>query len=108
MLILVLAIRRCVQFGAWGFRHTLSLNKNKLLSVDNIVRNAAEKFPKLAFLSLLGNPCCPSDLVGGTAQEYSAYNDVDMKFDIIFEPFFADFFRCFTRPGGVLSMLFRC
>ena len=30
--------------------HTLSLNKNKLLDIDNVVRNAAEKFPKLAFL----------------------------------------------------------
>lgn len=53
--------------------HTLSLNKNQITDVKNIVRNAKQKFPKLAFLSLLGNPCCPSEMTGGTSKQYEEY-----------------------------------
>lgn len=52
---------------------TLSLNKNNVTSLPNFLRDAQEKFPKLSYLSMIGNPCCPSELTGGTESEYAEY-----------------------------------
>eukprot|EP00035_Acanthoeca_spectabilis_P005084 m.110006 g.110006 ORF g.110006 m.110006 type:complete len:898 (+) comp12864_c0_seq1:545-3238(+) len=52
---------------------TLSLNQNRVQSLLAFVGFANVKYPRLAFVSLLGNPCCPSEVSGGTAEEYSEY-----------------------------------
>eukprot|EP00039_Didymoeca_costata_P011880 m.168472 g.168472 ORF g.168472 m.168472 type:complete len:1024 (+) comp15319_c2_seq1:135-3206(+) len=52
---------------------TLSLNKNNITSLKAVIRAAKKKFPNLKFISLLGNPCCPSELSGGTEAQYAEY-----------------------------------
>lgn len=41
---------------------TLSLNKNQVRDAEALLRRLREAAPALAFLSLLGNPCCPHAL----------------------------------------------
>jgi len=53
--------------------HTLSLNKNKIDSLDVFLREASGKFPKLAFISLINNPCCPMEMFGATQEQYDEY-----------------------------------
>ena len=48
---------------------TLSLNKNNVEDLDRLIATAVKKFPALAHVSLLGNPCCPSELSGGTPEQ---------------------------------------
>ena len=52
---------------------TLSLNFNAVYCLDAVLTCIHEKFPKLTFLSLLGNPCCASELYGSTTNQYEAY-----------------------------------
>jgi hypothetical protein len=40
---------------------TLSLNKNKVRDLAVVLQDAREKLPKLAYLSLIGNPCTPDE-----------------------------------------------
>ena len=48
---------------------TLSLNKNDVADLDRFCTAALTKFPTVAHVSLLGNPCCPSELSGGTPEQ---------------------------------------
>jgi Leucine-rich repeat (LRR) protein len=48
---------------------TLSLNKNDITDLDRFIAAAIKRFPTLAHVSLLGNPCCPSELSGGTPEQ---------------------------------------
>eukprot|EP00041_Stephanoeca_diplocostata_P023746 m.589449 g.589449 ORF g.589449 m.589449 type:complete len:1124 (-) comp22371_c0_seq6:281-3652(-) len=52
---------------------TLSVNKNNIASLTDFLGHAQNKFPKLSYLSMIGNPCCPSELTGGTESEYATY-----------------------------------
>ena len=40
---------------------TLSLNANRVDDLDALLSDVGERFPQLTYLSLLGNPCCPSE-----------------------------------------------
>ncbi|WAQ97141.1 LRMDA-like protein [Mya arenaria] len=42
--------------------HTLTLNKNKLTDLDHLLEDIKVKFPRLKYLSLLGNSACPNQL----------------------------------------------
>lgn len=42
--------------------HTLTLNKNKITDLERLVKEIKGKFPKLTYLSLLGNAACPNQL----------------------------------------------
>lgn len=42
---------------------TLSLNKNRLLDLCKLIKTIKFSFPNLEFLSLIGNPLCPSSIV---------------------------------------------
>lgn len=54
---------------------TLSLNKNLLKRLDSLLNKLSSSFPKLQFLSLLGNECCPDFGVGAhfDDKEYIEY-----------------------------------
>ena len=55
---------------------TLSLNKNLFKRLDSLLNKLSSSFPKLQFLSLLGNECCPDFGVGvhfGDQEEYTEY-----------------------------------
>jgi Leucine-rich repeat (LRR) protein len=49
--------------------HTLSLNKNKITDILKFAADVGVKLPALAHVSLLGNPCCPSEIFGGTPEQ---------------------------------------
>ncbi|XP_064638009.1 leucine-rich melanocyte differentiation-associated protein-like [Lineus longissimus] len=42
--------------------HTLMLNKNRIVSLDNLVDKIQASLPSLTYLSLLGNIACPNQL----------------------------------------------
>ncbi|XP_065063470.1 leucine-rich melanocyte differentiation-associated protein-like [Rhopilema esculentum] len=42
---------------------TLTLNKNKINDIEKILDKTVSKLPKLSYLSLLGNPACPNQLI---------------------------------------------
>ncbi|XP_060071446.1 leucine-rich melanocyte differentiation-associated protein-like [Ylistrum balloti] len=42
--------------------HTLTVNKNKITNLSNIVQNLASNLPGLRYLSMLGNVACPNQL----------------------------------------------
>lgn len=48
----------------------LSLNKNRIRGVNDFLMQAVDKFPALKHLSLLGNPCCPSEIFGESREDY--------------------------------------
>eukprot|EP00038_Savillea_parva_P001691 m.106509 g.106509 ORF g.106509 m.106509 type:complete len:570 (+) comp10590_c1_seq1:259-1968(+) len=52
---------------------TLSLNMNVITNLNALLVHCVNNFPRLTLLSLLGNPCCPSELIGHTAREYDEY-----------------------------------
>ncbi|XP_063636458.1 leucine-rich melanocyte differentiation-associated protein isoform X2 [Pan troglodytes] len=43
--------------------HTLTLNKNRISDLENLLDHLAEVTPALEYLSLLGNVACPNELV---------------------------------------------
>uniref|UniRef100_A0A6I8PB96 Leucine-rich melanocyte differentiation-associated protein n=1 Tax=Ornithorhynchus anatinus TaxID=9258 RepID=A0A6I8PB96_ORNAN len=43
--------------------HTLTLNKNQITELENLLDHLAEVTPSLEYLSLLGNVACPNELV---------------------------------------------
>eukprot|EP00040_Diaphanoeca_grandis_P028790 m.167228 g.167228 ORF g.167228 m.167228 type:complete len:1159 (-) comp31460_c1_seq1:326-3802(-) len=53
--------------------HTLSLNKNNIDNLDVLLQTAQGKFPKLAFISLINNQCCPMEMIGATQEQYDDY-----------------------------------
>ncbi|KAK3609641.1 hypothetical protein CHS0354_028845 [Potamilus streckersoni] len=42
--------------------HTLTLNKNKLTNLEQLLQNIQNNLPNLTYLSLLGNIACPNQL----------------------------------------------
>lgn len=52
---------------------TLSLNHNAIQSLLAFIGFVNVKYPALVFVSLLGNMCCPSEVSGGSEEQYSAY-----------------------------------
>lgn len=55
------------------FLHTLSLNKNRVYSLDTLLDKLAKYTPQLEYLSLLGNPACPNELMDGDEEDYQNY-----------------------------------
>ncbi|KEG05434.1 hypothetical protein DQ04_22021000 [Trypanosoma grayi] len=51
----------------------LWLNNNRLASLDDVLKVAARQCNALTYLSLLRNPCCPSELDGHLPAEYARY-----------------------------------
>eukprot|EP01135_Chromosphaera_perkinsii_P010629 Nk52_evm29s2192 gene=Nk52_evmTU29s2192 len=66
--------------------HTLTLNNNKIVNTKNLIELVGKKCPNLRYLSLLGNPACPNELVEMTESDYEKYrryvigNLQDLKF----------------------------
>lgn len=54
---------------------TLWLNNNRLMDLDEVLDVLADKsrFPRLSYLSLLKNPCCPNEFTGGDTDDYQRY-----------------------------------
>lgn len=52
---------------------TLSLNNNKLADLEKLIDNLKQAAPQLQYLSLLKNPACPNDLLGGDDEDYNRY-----------------------------------
>lgn len=52
---------------------TLWLNNNSLDEIEDVVGSLAKQCPKLNYLSLLRNPCCPNELMGKGEIEYRRY-----------------------------------
>ncbi|XP_071455394.1 leucine-rich melanocyte differentiation-associated protein-like [Hetaerina americana] len=51
-----------IHFPRLNKLHTLSLNKNKITNLDLLLTKASNHFPKLTYLSILGNVACPNQL----------------------------------------------
>lgn len=51
-----------VHFIALPYLHTLSLNKNHFVDLDELLKQLVKCYPNLIYLSLLGNPACPDQL----------------------------------------------
>eukprot|EP01121_Diplochlamys_sp_Union-15-3_P008840 TRINITY_DN2372_c0_g1_i1.p1 TRINITY_DN2372_c0_g1~~TRINITY_DN2372_c0_g1_i1.p1 ORF type:complete len:227 (+),score=43.07 TRINITY_DN2372_c0_g1_i1:97-777(+) len=52
---------------------TLWVNNNKIESLDLFLNEIEAKFPNLAYLSMLKNPCCPNYFVGKDTISYRRY-----------------------------------
>uniref|UniRef100_A0AAQ4NQF4 Leucine rich melanocyte differentiation associated n=1 Tax=Gasterosteus aculeatus aculeatus TaxID=481459 RepID=A0AAQ4NQF4_GASAC len=64
--------------------HTLTLNKNKLTDIEDLLEHLADVTPSLVYLSLLGNEACPNQLVSPDKDEddyqrYSHLRRLDLK-----------------------------
>lgn len=55
------------------FLHTLSLNKNRVHDLDKLLDILCKCTPRLDYLSLLGNPVCPNELMHGDEEDYQNY-----------------------------------
>lgn len=55
------------------FLHTLSLNKNRIRKLDELLNKLSKSAPQLEYLSLLGNPACPNELMQGDEEDYQNY-----------------------------------
>jgi len=62
-----------IQIPLLPFLHTLSLNKNRVYDLDNLLDTLSKHTPLLEFLSLLGNPACPNELMHGDEEDYQNY-----------------------------------
>ncbi|XP_033746146.1 leucine-rich melanocyte differentiation-associated protein-like [Pecten maximus] len=51
-----------LQFPKLNSLHTLTMNKNKISNLSNILQNLASNLPALRYLSMLGNVACPNQL----------------------------------------------
>ncbi|KAJ6236448.1 leucine-rich melanocyte differentiation-associated protein [Anaeramoeba flamelloides] len=52
---------------------TLWVNKNQLKDLDQLLHSIKKSFPKLTYLSLFGNPCCPNFFIGKDHDDYKRY-----------------------------------
>jgi len=52
---------------------TLWLNNNNLEQLEDVIGILSRQCPKLQYLSLLRNPCCPNELTGKGENEYRMY-----------------------------------
>mmetsp|Transcript_3133 Transcript_3133/g.7550 ORF Transcript_3133/g.7550 Transcript_3133/m.7550 type:complete len:267 (-) Transcript_3133:112-912(-) len=62
-----------VEFPPLPDLHTLSLNKNRISDTEKFLKQIKAAYPKLRFLSLLGNKACPNELVLKDEQDYQRY-----------------------------------
>lgn len=53
--------------------HTLWLNNNNITDLEQLLQVLSVQCPKLQYLSLLKNPCCPHLLTGSGELEYGRY-----------------------------------
>eukprot|EP00040_Diaphanoeca_grandis_P010148 m.51970 g.51970 ORF g.51970 m.51970 type:complete len:271 (+) comp21526_c0_seq1:142-954(+) len=53
--------------------HTLSLNKNRISDTEKLLVQVKACYPKLRFLSLLGNEACPNELMMKDEDDYKRY-----------------------------------
>ena len=61
------------KFPSLPHLHTLWLNKNHLKDIDEVLTVLTRTCPRLTYLSLLQNPCAPSELTGASPAEYARY-----------------------------------
>ncbi len=66
-------IQSLAQFPPLPHLTTLWLNKNCLDDIQAVLTVLSRTCPRLTYLSLLGNPCAPSELTGASEAEYSRY-----------------------------------
>jgi len=52
---------------------TLTLNKNRIADTEKLLLEIKQCYPKLRFLSLLGNEACPNELVLKDEDDYKRY-----------------------------------
>lgn len=52
---------------------TLTLNKNQISDAEAFLKQISASYPKLTFLSLLGNTACPNELVLKDEEDYQRY-----------------------------------
>lgn len=52
---------------------TLSLNKNRLNDLQQLLVEIRDRYPNLTYLSLIGNPCCPAAFGYDNRDAYDAY-----------------------------------
>ncbi len=52
---------------------TLWLNNNNIADVEDVVGSLGKQCPRLQYVSLLRNPCCPNELMGKGDAEYRRY-----------------------------------
>lgn len=52
-----------IEFPNMPTLRTLTINKNRLDSLEHVLDSIASKLPNLAYLSLLGNAACPNQLI---------------------------------------------
>lgn len=57
----------------------LSLNNNHITDLHEVIAEVKKSCPKIAFLSLLNNPACPSELNGCIEVEYDLYRQYVIK-----------------------------
>jgi len=62
-----------LQLPLLPFLHTLSLNKNRVYDLDKFLDTLCKCTPRLDYLSLLGNPVCPNELMHGDEEDYQNY-----------------------------------
>ena len=60
-------------FPEFKHLHTLWLNKNSIESIDETLTILQRCAPRLTYLSLVMNPCAPSELTGASEAEYNRY-----------------------------------
>eukprot|EP00037_Helgoeca_nana_P006907 m.63160 g.63160 ORF g.63160 m.63160 type:complete len:271 (+) comp17759_c0_seq1:234-1046(+) len=62
-----------VEFPALPNLTTLSLNKNRISDTEKFLAQIKKSYPKLRFMSLLGNEACPNELVLKDESDYQRY-----------------------------------
>ncbi len=53
--------------------HTLTLNKNNIETLEELLTKLKRSCPKITYLSLLFNGACPNELVGKDEEDYQRY-----------------------------------
>lgn len=63
------------KFPKLNWLQTLTLNKNKINNLENLICKVKTAFPSLKYLSLLGNGACPNELscLENSASDYQRY-----------------------------------
>jgi hypothetical protein len=64
------ALDDSVSFPSIQLMTALSINKNNFTNLSILLNKISTSYPKLSFLSLIGNPCCPSLNGDGEDSEY--------------------------------------
>ncbi|KAJ3446308.1 leucine-rich melanocyte differentiation-associated protein [Anaeramoeba flamelloides] len=62
-----------LKFPKLGNLNTLWVNKNQLKDLEQFLVSIKKSFPKLQYLSMFGNPCCPNFFIGKDHEDYKRY-----------------------------------